>query len=1083
MSTWHVRAIERLGAPSSQWPTVYGPAAGADPVAANGLATLDLTPHLAPLEDFSAQMERDLTTSSFSSMTLDLQDADGSLADDLGPFSALLATSTRYFGPWIEVWEHWGEASAALRFLGYLDETSIQWSEDEAGTQATVIHASQLLRERLITDYPEMLRPWPSVPTNASQDWLQSTADALLADQAPAFVPRADAAAQEAALWAAGQLSWVARTSHLVVYRPVYSPDGSFVVDILETDVAVPAAAAASVVIGGQAYAVDHLAWDMSISGEVVLGEEGVDGRTTTKRPVRIYLQGAPDLTGLLHLGDTVVWGIPESQRTHYLLKDPITAPASGSDGQKYVRLNTVEQLAVGDVLTLTFSDSSSGQPRTATAELPPIIDLDGETGRAYLAEALSQGYTSVSKVRRNSQDPVLFEGLAYAQALCAPWALDTAAFEPAPTDTPVLVFRPYDAASPSLYGAHHLQTVDQAGTLLVARRGADNGSGAYPTAGVWSGSWAGSWAWQGLLTADATHRVYGDVLQWPGAENGYSAPVLYVEGDLSAGAVIPVNGWRHIWRSWKQLDALSQDPESTWDGTSVQWTTYVTSGDIPAKVVAFSAGAPTPGRYSRTSDGVWSFQAHTGDGALGAASEPTVTGAYPTGNTLALGMGVWASGDEQEALLALVATGASYPFTAITACLLSRAAGGDLTVRQTADLWATGAIPAGPWALGGGLAVQTWQETIDGLSYPHTVLHKLNGATVITASLKTLEVIPQTLQPLLLQGAAGARVIGGWYALALETYADSRYAASRRLRFVHLDQDLQVVNGDMEADPSNPTSLDATFRRGEVIASQVPDGAIIARMVRTSNTADEMAGLAGGRLFTVGNSLPTTVERLKIGATVPQGNTLSVAGSGDGMTVADYLEKFAAAQLASAVPSFDGGMGLVSKSAGTLRVRTVGGQQVSVHPSERGHRTKTQVWEGYLRKVRVTYEDLLAGDTASVEVTGTFEGGKILEVDVSDIISSITMARALGRAMVYQLGQPAPIYAETWVDRTGGLSGAMGPTWWADWRIGDRLILDPYTGTATRTAWKLLRMQPGLEDRSVQVELRQQPFPITVGP
>lgn len=1079
MSTWHVIAIERLGPPSPRWPSIYGPAAGGT-VTANGLRTLDLTPFLTPLNDFSAKIERDLTSASFSNLTMDFEDSTGLVADEMGPGSSLLATEDRYFGPWIQVIERWGDGEEALRFLGYIDETSIEWNEDEAKTGITVLHASDLLKERLITDFPEFLRPWPSVPTNASQDFHQSTADALLDAATEDFTPRSTATDIEAALWAQGKLSWIASIRQLHVQRAVYHVDQDPTLNSWGTYYAVPTAPASSVIIDGTAYAVDHLEWDTSIEGTVEIGDPAENYRRTTYHPVRIILQGAPDLTGHLHLGDTVVWGIPESQRTHYLA-GAIPEPVSGSDGQKFVDLNTVEQLAPGDVLTLTFLDSSSGAPRTSTADLPPIIDMDGETGRVFLSEPVSQGYAAVSKVRRNSQDPVLFDGLAYAKALVAPFVLSDSAFVPAPTDVPVLVFRPYDAASPRMYGVHNLQTLDQAGTLLVARRGASNGSGSFPTAGTWAGSWSGSWGWQGMLTADATHRIYGDVLQFPGGVNGFTAPVIYVEGDLSASAATPPNGWRQAWRSWKSLEHITQDPESTWNGTAVTWDSYTASGDVPALVVHFAASTPSPGRYARTAGGVWTFQAHTANATLGSSSTPAITGTYPTGNTLALGMGIRANGDEEEALLALVATGSSFPFTALSACLLSQASGGDLTVRQTAALWATGSIPAGPWALGGGLVVQSWEQTIGSLKYPHTVLHKLNGSTVVTADLKTLEVIPQTIQPLLRTGAAGARVIGGWYALALETFEDSNYAAARRLQFLHLDQDLQVINGIPEVDPSTPTDLDAYFSRGETIASIVPDGAIIARMVRTSNTADEMAGLIGGRLFTVANVLPTTVERLKIGASTPSAQSLSVAGSGDGMSVSTYLEKFAGIMMATAVPTADGNIALVSRSHGTLRTRTFGTYRTSVQATERGPMSKTQVWEGYIRLARITYQDLFKDKTASVEVQGTFSGGRIVEWDVSDLVCSITMSRALGQACVYWFGQPAAVISESWVDRSGGTTGAAAPVWWANWSIGDRVVLESFTPPATVTAWKLIKLAPGAEDRSASVELRRQPFPLFV--
>lgn len=1081
MSRWYVTAIERLGAPDVLWPTVYGPAQGADPVAANGLHTLDLTPSLTPLSDFGQQMERDLTGGSFSSIKLDLVDEDGSLADALGPFSATMATGSRYFGPWIEVWERWGTSDEALRFRGYLDETSIQWDEDSAKTQATAIHASQLLRERLITDYPNLLRPWPSVPTNASQEFLQKTADELLQGAVPTYTPRADAVAIEAALWALGMLSWSVAIQKVRRQRAIYHPDMDPALSETTTFYSVPSAPASSVIIDGQAYAVDHMEWG-GIAWSNFSGDPEGSFTGTTYAPVRVVLQGAPNLTGLLHLGDTVAWGIPESQRTHYLLAGALVEPPSGSDGPKSVRLNTVEQLAVGDKLTLTFVDATSGAPRTVTEDLPAIIDLDGETATAHLAEALSKGYTNVSKVRRNGQDPVLFDGLAYARALIAPFTLDTSEFAPAPTDVPVLCWQPYDVAAPSLYGVHNLQTVTQTGGLLLARRGADNALGAYPTAGVWAGSWGGTWAWLGQPTASSTHEIYGDVLQFPGGVNPYSAPVIYIEGDLSGGAATPPNGWRSAWRTWHTPNHPTQDPESTWDGSGVIWEAGTASGDIPAKLVAFAASTASPGRYTRTSAGVWTFAAHTGSGTLGSTSTPTITGSLPSGGWLALGMGVLADGDEVEALLGLVATGASFPFTEVKAVLLSQATGGNLTLEQTESLWTTGAIPAGPWALGGGLVVQTWQETIGGIDYPHTVLHKLDGATVLTADLKTLEVIPQTIQPLLPIGAPGARVLGGWYALALETFTDGNYAAARRLRFLHLDAQLQLVNGEPEADPSTPTDVTTYFSRGDVVASLVPDGALIAKMVRTSNTEDAFSGLVGGRIFTLGNTLPTTVERLKLGATEPVRGTLSVAHSGDGMSASTYLERFAAAQLASAVPLADGNMALVSRSAGTLRLRTIGAEQASVWPTERGKRTKTQAWQGYIRKVRVSYADVLAGETAAVEVTGSFDGGRILELDMSDLVSGPTMSVAIGRAAIFWMGQPAPILSEIWVDRTGGVAGDMAPTWWSNWRVGDRIILDPFTEAGPTTAWKLLKMQPGLETRSVTVELRQQPLPVTPG-
>ncbi len=1085
MSTWHVLAIERLGAPSPTWPTVYGPTAGADPITANALHTLDLTPYLAPIGEFGTSLDQDLVNGSTSNVQLDLADADGSLATALGP-SGTLGTTGRYYGPWIEVWERWGTTSEALRFRGYLDESSLQWSEEEALTQASALHASQLIRERLVTDYPSLLRPWPVSPDGAPAGYTQSTADAELATASGLYTPRTNAAAIEAALWAIGRLTW---TAGLARQKQERMP-GRWIWHDFDP----PTAPSYIVTIGTHTYVVESVVWDTSI-GSYIDGswDDLLGGNTDWAYPAQVILQGAPNLTGILTLGATVTWSIPEAKRTHYALAGgatSIAAPVSGSDGPKSLQLSTVEQLVPGDVLTLTFSDATSGSPRTVTADLPPIIDLDGETGTVYLSEALSQGYTNISKIRRNSQDPVLFDGKAYAETLVAPFGLDLSQFVPAPTNIPVMTWLPYDQATPSLYGVHLLQSTAP-NTLRAARRGASSGTGTYPTAGVWARSSAGTWSWSGALTADATHQVFGDVNQFPMTGNTYAAPVIYVEGDLSGSAPTPTNGWRHSWRTWRNLNAFRQDPESTWDGTSITWASHTAVGDIPWKLVAYFATSPSPCRYSRTASGPsWSCQLHTADGTLGTLFTPPITGTLPSGNWIALGMGLYGSpGDDREALLGLVVTGGSYPFSAVSACLLSQSVGGGLAVVQTSALWTSSGVAAGPWDLGGGLVVQSYSTTIDGISYPVTKLHRLDGATVVSATHKTLEIIPQTIQPLLRVSNAGSQKVPGWYALALETYADGNFAPARRLRFLQLDAALQIINGEPEADPSAPESAGAYFSRGDVAASIVPDGAVIAKMFRLDQTSNEMVGIFGSRIFQVSHSLPATVERLKTGATAPT-RTRTIAGSGDGMTASDYLEKFAGAQLASLVPTAAGGFRLVSRSEGAFQVRSVsvglgGSVSTSVSASERGPRVISQVWAGYIRKVRVTYADPLANTTATVEVQSAQDGGRVLELDYSDLLASTTTARALGVAAAYWFGYPAQAIKETWADRTGGTAGGLAPVWWADWQVGDLVTFESYLSSSvfwvTLPTYKIMSMSPGVEARTVSVELRAQPFPITV--
>lgn len=1071
MSTWHVRAIERLGTPLPSWPTIWGPAApGADALAANGLRTLDLTPSLAPLADFSSTLERDLTKASFGSVNLDLVDKDGALAASLGPSSATMATTDRYFGPWIEITEQWG-TSSAVRWTGYLDETSLQW--DEAGhlSRATVLHASQLLRERRLADMPELLRPYPAVPTTATQSFAQSTADALLHAAVAAYTPRTDAVAIEAALWATGQLSWYVDISKLVDRTWFGNRNLS-----QTTTYPPPPPPSLSLAIGSNTYQVDHIEWD--ISADEVTGMVGDETWTYTHSVARIVLQGAPDLTGILTLGATVTWGIAEALRTHYVLAENVPAPASGSDGQRWLKLTCVEQLVAGDVLTITFYDTTNGIQRRDSLEAT-IIDVDGLTGKVWLKDPLGQALltANVLKIRRNSRDPVLIDGVAYARKAAAPWTLDTTYFQAASTSRPILAWMPHDQATPALHGIHLMAALDRAGTLRLARRGALRASdNTYPLTGIWEGSWAAGFSWLGSPTPHAPIEVLGDLNQWPGGTNTLRPPAIYITGDLSGGATIPPNGWRGFFRTWKTLDSTAQDAEATWDGTAIVWSPTAPTGVIPTKLVAYAAQTASPGRYIRTSAPVWTFEPHSGAGTLGAPVTPTLTGSLPSGNWIALGMGIYApaASDEQEALLGLVATGGTEPFTDVTAALFSQASGGNLTLQQSLSLWSTGSIPPGTWALGGGLVVQTTTETLDGVAYPKTILHKLDGTNHLTATLRTLEVIPQSIQPLSLTGAAGSRTVGGWYALALETYLDGNFAPTRRLRFLWLNASLSLMNGELEADPADPTNPAATFRRGDLVASYVADGALPARLLRTGQ-GDACVGFVGGRIFQVDTRIPTTIERLKVGEATATGKDAS------GMSAADFLEQFAASQMASAIPDASGNIHLVSRASGPQRLRlpaTGGTTYRSVFPEERGPRKVLQTYRGYVSEVRVNFTDILTGDSKQVVVTPQHQGGKPLSLDFSALVSGEAMATAIGEAAAFWFGAPAAVLSETWADRTGGLSGDAAPPFWATWTMGDLICLDPVTfPTATPVDWyKIHALKPGPDARKADVELIKLP-------
>jgi hypothetical protein len=1060
MSTWHVRAIERLGTPLPGWPTIWGPAEpGADAIAANGLHTVDLTPYLSPLSDFSSTLERDLTKASFGSVNLDLVDGNESLAILLGPASTTLATTGRYYGPWIEITEVWGSLSA-VRWTGYLDETSIQWDEARAITQATILHASQLLRERKLSDMTSLLRPFPKGAAAADTTMTATTGDDAMAGW---LTPRSDKLAREQALWTYGSFTLRQDLKH---YDTADFVDGEWVTRYWG-DYAPGGVPSSAVTIAGTTYPVLDVVW--SSDSFLSYDETYNDGRTRWDNRYSVSvvrLLGAPNLSSTLHVGDTITFTQTESERSHYELVEAVAAPPSGQDGQRWLKLDTLDQLLAGDDLTITFWDTANSVQRRATLDVR-VIDTDGESGKVWLKDPVTQALATanVLKIRRNSRDPRQVDGMVYAAAAIAPWTLDTTYLAPAETGSPIVTWRPQDKGVPHLYGFHHIQSLNRTGALRLSRRGPVlMPGGTYPLAGVWEGSWSAGFAWFGSSTASKPLEILGDLNQWPGGSNTLLPPPIYIHGDLSGGATIPPNGWKGAYRSWKAPTIQIQDAESWWNGTAIQWTSQAAVGLVPTKLVAFAAQTASPGRYTRTSAPAWTFEPHSGAGTLGAPVTPTLTGTPPAGNWLALGMGIYASGDEQEALLGVVSPDTAQPFTSVSAAVLSQASGGNLTVRQSIELWNSGlATPAGTWALGGGLVVQIWVETLDGTPYPHTRLHLLDGAAHTWGDFATYEIIPQTIQPLALSGTPGSKKISGWYALAMETYLDDNFVVQRRLRFLALNRSFAITNGEYETPALFPTVVG---KFGDIIAESMPDGAVPVRMIRTG-VGDTMEGFFGGRLFGISTKLSTTVDCLQIGD----------------LSAADYVEQFANTVLASAIPDNSGNMRLVSRGSGPLRVRPNEGQSVSIQAIERGPRKTLQTYRSYISEVRISYTDLVSGESREATYAPGHDGGKPINMDMSNLVGGVTAARAIGRAFAYWFGPPCGVITETWVDDAPGVASGLSPAFWSAWNVGDLItfVIHATGSTNPLVAYKIHQFKPRPEAREVGVELLK--LPVLINP
>jgi hypothetical protein len=1087
VSQWKALAVERLGPPDPTWPSIWGPASpGADPVSANGLRTYDLSPFLLPLGSISQTMERDLSKASMASINLDLSDATGSLAEILGPFSEILGVpGSRYFGPWIRITESWPGGSA-IRFTGYLDETSLEWDQDQHQTSCTVLHATQLLSERNLADIQGFLRAYPATPAAVDTTMVVSTGDDLLAKDANTagmWTARANALDIEKQLWSQGMLSWESYDAVLTDRRTMNGQNYDYV-----TDYPVPKAPSSRLTIGGTTYSIrkvmdhpdsaltvqtsetDPLGWLFLTYRIAVLALVGPDG-------------SVPDLTNVLSVGETLTFTQSEAERTHYLLALAVAAPESGAEGPDHLMLDTVDQLVPGD--DLSFYNSLAAAP-TLTVR---VAALDGEKNQVMLTKPISDALAAGMKIRRNSRVPVLVDALAAIRLAIAPFSLETTQLVEALASDPVVSWLPYDLTTPSLYGVVEIQPLDRNGKIRLSRRGTATVSGGWQDGmvGVWEGSLTDGLTYKGLSLDGGTKdpalpmRSLGDPCQWPSLPAGSSSwapPTIGILGDLSGHATTPPNGWRSRWRSIENFTRQGQRMYSIWDGTLVEWSLHEPDVDLPPTLVAW-VGSLFP-RQFRVTGASWFCTEQTADGNAGMGAEISLSpsGLPSGGSWLALGMGAWiGSLGHEEALLGLYVSGTASPFTKVQAVLLPQVArsGSSVTrVAQVVTLWdssTTGSQPCGVWALGGGLALQVTKETINGQAMPRSYLYFYDGSGLLVRDLAGMEILPGTIHPLCPTGQGSASRLGGWYCLAIESYQDtdsSPDSLPRRLRFLHLGPDLKVVNGDLEASPWNPLDTTLALRRGEVIHSTLsPTETLAARMVRVNVTDNAMLGFAGGRLFQVHEAISRTLDQIPI----------------DSMTALDLVENAGQALLASAVPTQEGGYSLVSRRAGVLRLREIGTHQaVSIADGEESQVRITQSNQAFVSEVNVSYSDAMTGNSNTVTVYPDFKGGTPLDLDLGGLVASETMGRAVGASAAHYHGRPGRVRNSTLRDLAPGLASSQPPPFWADWRVGDLLELDMtvVADVATCHGWKIVQLENAPEARTATLSLVQLPDPVS---
>lgn len=631
MSRYIVTAIERMGDPGPEWASIYGVNGAFREDGVTPLRTIDLTPFYEPLAAINQTMERTLLKATLGGIKLDLKDEDGSLLTKLGPYvsdsASPLSTATRYYGPWIKVEETDGTTTSVV-FLGYMDETSLEWDEDNKLTRFSVLAAIQILKGRKLQDYDKFKRPLPAIPQAVAQTFTVGNADDIMYAYNSGYTPRVNKAALETALWQAGKLSWKAYLKSYS-YR-VVEPDGPYgkpIHYVESNEFKAPKPPSGRIVINSRTYNI------ASQQDSLTFTVYGTGDDYWTYAVTALVLSGVPlDLTQAptsITAGMSASFYQSEAERTHYILQANIPAPAADTDGQRFLILDTVDQLAVGDTITVIFPDTSNNGRRT-TLSLT-VIEIDGETGTVHVLEPINQAVTAGAylKIRRATDDPVFVDAADYAQQVVAPFALDTTQLFIPQATRQIVSWVSLDKRTitgPRPYGIHDIQVLTRAasqggGSFRLSRRGGKDGSGNFTAAGCYEGTYTSGFTWVGtnpfgdtsVTDAKLMLNQYLNLTQFPVGWNDLPAPLLYIQGDLSGGATQPPNGWRGGFRTWKSLVSTKQDLWGRWDGTNVVWTKLDGSGvggstDTPAKLVWGTAQVLTPCRYELAGT-TWKYQ------------------------------------------------------------------------------------------------------------------------------------------------------------------------------------------------------------------------------------------------------------------------------------------------------------------------------------------------------------------------------------------------------------------------------------------------------------------------------------------
>lgn len=1177
MSSWTVTLIERLGIPDPSWPSPYGPTLltpGTDVMSLsaatqNGCRTQDFSTKMNPFQ-IESKLERDLGSVHISKVQFDYKDEDGSVAALLGPGTTTFGTTTRYYSPWVMVQEN-----GTTIFMGYLDQNSIEWDEERRETRFDAYHAAQILNERIA--YPlNLQRTAPAGPSGSSTSFTASTGDDEMVAIAPSYVPRSNKLAIEQALWGITQISWQAYVS-TITYIDHHGPRPIRVTETFQP----PALPSSRILIGSNAYLVLTI-----VTGFTYTVTSG--STTTTYSTAVLVLQpigGAPvNLASIpgFGVGSTVNFDLTYAERSSYTLRTGVVGPASGSDGQRYLDVDTIVGLIPGDKLTVPLQDTTTGKTRRTVLNFT-VEDMDGEQCRIMTLEPVNQSLPAGTIIGRQSFDPIFADAYNLCQLLAAPFPVDGSNFTLMTTQVPVMTWLAADtvnAGAPQLYGANNLDVITPACYGTEEVRYTTRGSLTPATynstmTGNWSGPAQGTLNWNGqydtihnATDANLALEYLAPVTQWPHASAGtfYKPPVMGYGIDLSGGATIPPNGWAQGQRSFSHFYNQSQDAFSYWDGSAIHWVylgspgvqvTNGGSGYITAPTVGFSGGGgsgaaataviqngqvvavvmtaagtgyttapsvtftgglgsgaaavaqiingsipteiptklmwytsincPISARMTWTGGTTVTYEQHVANGAFSAPSTASIVGTLPSGgNWFAFGMwpypqvttnlgNTWFQDYEHVAGLYLTGNGTAN-FT--LAQHVGFGVGGSLTEVETTTL-ESGITAQGVWGLAGGLAVKISEVYINGIYYPYTSLYLVDEqSNVAKATLYGIEVIRSTICPLAISaqpkrasdpaGYLSSQKISGWVALGIESYLDSNYVISRRVRLIWFDYQLNVLNGDPVPSLASSSTL---VRLGDIVLDPIPDGSIVARMVRANDPVqvNKCYGIIGGRRFLVDFAFSRVVERLDLS---------------DNQTTScmETIQAIMTSLLANTVPMPNGSLALVSRMNGTRQLRTFGGNEASFTTDELSKYVMKPSGNNYYNTINVRYQNDITGKSEAVTITGYGNGGTTLDLDLSMTNAGSTQSRAVGIAYGQNFGViPSTIKATLRETQVGAVTSTANPPFWATWKVGDKLLPIAAAPGSTVQFWKLMSLKRDDELRTMDIELEQLPFTETL--